>query len=419
MSVDNPAKPLVDHHAYVMSTMQNQENKDFGKESGLSLVDLDRGSQPLPLPDWLKKTVLTFFQVQAWGENLDPPTCFVTVPGDVGERFEKLKRSLLRYDLLPILREVDKPGLARLIIVPRPFSKPKPSPFWNILLLLATVVTTTLAGCYLLPRVVGLGNIPGANVHAGLLFSMSLIVILGIHEIGHKIAAKKHGVDTTLPFFIPFPTIVGTLGAIIKIRSPIPSKNALVDIGMSGPLAGFITTLIILVVGLKLSDQGLSHAANPGLGLGVPLIVRVLTKLLVGPDAAEPVWNPLILAGWVGLFVTMINLFPIGQLDGGHVGRAVMGYKNHQTMGYILILLFLFLGIDWGALTGENMLKQYFGYPGWWVWAFVCFLLVRKPHPGPLDEVSPLGFSRKLLAVVGVILFAICFMPMPITYPHP
>ncbi|MCK5832340.1 site-2 protease family protein [bacterium] len=267
----------------------------------------------------------------------------------------------------------------------------------HFLLFALTVGTTSLAGALMT------GNEPElslAFVLSGLPFSASLLGILGIHELGHYFASRYHGVNATLPYFIPFPTIIGTFGAFIKIKSAIPDRKSLFDIGFAGPAAGFIVAIPILLIGLSMSEiKPIIEVAEGQFSLGSSLIVWLFEKLIHGnlPPNSQLMIHPVGFAGWIGLWVTSINLLPIGQLDGGHIAYAALGNKAYRLARWVWIAL-LPLAILW---------------PGWLIWGLVIFFVIRLKHPPTIYDWIPIDKKRRLLSVVALIIFVITFTPKP------
>jgi len=236
----------------------------------------------------------------------------------------------------------------------------------------------------------------------GVPFSASLLAVLGIHELGHYFASRIHGVNATLPFFIPFPTIIGTFGAFIKIKSAIPDRRSLFDIGFAGPAAGFVVALPVLVIGLILSEIAPAPEIveeSGRIALGDSIIVWLAAKIIYGsiPDGMELWLHPVAFAGWIGLWVTSINLLPIGQLDGGHISYAALGEKAYKVARWVWIAL-LPLAILW---------------PGWLIWALVILFLIRLRHPPTVYDWIPLDWRRKALSVVALLVFILTFTPTP------
>lgn len=234
----------------------------------------------------------------------------------------------------------------------------------------------------------------------GLSYSLSIISILLAHEMGHYFMSKKYGIPATLPYFIPFPlSPFGTFGAIIKMKGVIVNKKALFDIGVAGPISGFLVAVPFIILGIKLSDiQSISGSAS-FIELGDPLLFKIIQQLIVGkiPPGYDLVLHPFAYAGWVGLFVTALNLLPVGQLDGGHIIYAVFGNKSRWVFfGTIAILAIISI----------------FYNPGW-VMLVIILLIFGMRHPQPLDMETEIGSKRKYIALVILIIFALSFTPAP------
>jgi membrane-associated protease RseP (regulator of RpoE activity) len=265
----------------------------------------------------------------------------------------------------------------------------------HILLFVLTFLTTLIAGAYLA------GGNPlrdPAELFMGLKFSLPLLAILGVHEMGHYTAAKRHRVVVTLPYFIPAPSFIGTFGAFIRIKSPVPHRDALLDIGAAGPIAGVLLAVPILLVGLKLSVIR-PAAGLTGIPLGESLLFRVASRAVLGeiPAGYDVVLHPMAFAGWIGLLVTALNLLPSGQLDGGHVAYAFFGPRYSDFARFIPIVL-LFLGFLW---------------TGWLIWAGMLFIMGTN-HPRLLFEDAPLSRGRRIVGILAGALLLLCFTPNPV-----
>jgi membrane-associated protease RseP (regulator of RpoE activity) len=273
-----------------------------------------------------------------------------------------------------------------------------------VILFLATVVTTLGAGAMMA------GADPFADPAAlveGIPFAAALLVILLAHEFSHYIISHRHGVRASLPLFIPAPTLAGTFGAVIRIESPIPDRRSLLEIGIAGPLAGFLVALPVAVAGLKLSHvviRSAAAAAGPdgefGIGLGNSLLFALLERLVLGPlpENASLVLHPVAFAAWIGFFVTAINLLPVGQLDGGHVLYALAGHRQ-EGISRAAVLVLAPLGFLWW---------------GWFLWGGVLLLLGLR-HPPVLAEGSPLGMRERALGVIAAALLVLTLAPAPFT----
>ncbi|MCK5118197.1 MAG: site-2 protease family protein [Candidatus Latescibacteria bacterium] len=281
---------------------------------------------------------------------------------------------------------------------------PEPRSWVNALLFAGTIITTMAAGA------MQAGVNPFSHpelLHKGIPFSATLLLILGVHECAHYLAARRWGVRATLPYFIPVPPplfMIGTMGAFIKLRSSIPNRNALVDMGASGPLAGFVVAAVVSMVGLARSEVIRMPEAMEGgaLLLGNSLLFSFLSNAVIGhlPEGYDVMLNPVAFAGWIGLFVTAINLLPFGQLDGGHVIYALFG-PRHRLIGKMTVVALLPLGIFWR---------------GWFVWAFLLLMVLGMKHPPPYDIYQPLDRRRRLIGYVAIGVFLLSFTPVPFRF---
>jgi membrane-associated protease RseP (regulator of RpoE activity) len=283
----------------------------------------------------------------------------------------------------------------------------------HVLLFLLTIATTTLVGmdhyAAFLADFRELRFLPlsgPALVVRGLWYSVTILAILGCHELGHYVACRYYDVDASLPYFLPVPiSITGTLGAFIRIREPIPQKRMLFDIGIAGPLAGFLVAVPALFIGIAMSHVVRVPADFNGFELGEPLLFKAAEWLIWGsiPDPYSLNLHPMAFAAWFGLLATALNLFPIGQLDGGHICYAVLGPRST----YVTVIS---IGI---AIT----LAAYFS-TSWIVWTglmVVMLVLFGPRHPRVADEHIPLDRQRLILALVALVIFVLCFTPAPIS----
>ncbi len=326
------------------------------------------------------------------------------------------------HNYTPLLRHYE--GQVALIAQPGVI-KPKPSNPWiNVALAVATIFSVTFTGaiyeCQCLPAT-------PAEWLTGVPMMLAIMIILAAHEFGHYFAARYHQVAVTLPYFIPLPvTLVGTMGAVIQLRSPFKTKKQLFDIGVAGPIGGLIFAMPLVIWAVANSPvQAISR--EPGSALEGNSIFYLLVKylahgqLLPSFDAyAELSFgqeflylltgiipagggidifiDSVALAAWFGLIVTALNLLPIGQLDGGHVVYCLLGDKA-RTLGMAIIVVMLFAG--------------FFLWTGWLIWAFITFFLIGPAHPPPLNDLAELDPARKLLAYAMIFIFVILFMPSP------
>ncbi len=270
----------------------------------------------------------------------------------------------------------------------------------HLVLFFLTIISTLIAGSIMQ------GGNPLSNpvdIIWGIPFSMTLMLILGCHEFGHYYYAVKHKVDATLPYFLPAPPylfIIGTFGAFIKIKSPIYKKDALLQIGAAGPIAGFVIAVPALIIGLLLSDVIAINDQYKGIILGDSLLMKIFTYIIF-PDLSDGydiLLHPIAFAGWIGLLVTMLNLLPIGQLDGGHIAYAMLGNKQ-GLVGWIAL----------GALFPLSFLSL-----NWLVWGLLIFLLMRSAkHPPIQDILTPLSKKNKYIGYLCLLIFILCFIPTP------
>lgn len=294
------------------------------------------------------------------------------------------------------------------------FSRPARERFrdrvWlHVTLLVLTIVSTTAVGALhyagfqsnFLPA--DLTVSPSLLFH-GFWYSGTILAILGAHELGHYLTCRYYQVDASLPYFLPAPIpLTGTLGAFIKIREPFPNRAVLFDIGVAGPLAGFALALPALVVGLSLSRVVPIPADLTGVELGEPLLFRGVSWLIWGatPEGYSLNLHPMGFAAWFGLLATALNLIPIGQLDGGHISHAVFGRRSST----ITLMT-----------TGAAVALTYFStsWLGWTVLMIAMLLVLGPHHPPTLDDRAPLGRDRVWLALLALIILALCFTPAPI-----
>ena len=314
------------------------------------------------------------------------------------------------------MREEGNETLGQIRLVP-PFSLKKR--LWlNIVLFVVTVFSTFFVGIswsinYKYAEVLSQNPVDTLNLADKLkdpqvitLSIIYMVVLLGIllgHEMGHFLTCRYYKIKATLPYFIPAPTLIGTLGAFIKIKSPITRKHQLFDIGVAGPLTGFILSIPALFYGISLSKA--LPPAPPRADVfvyvfGEPLIYKIFVALKFGNLPSDYVLflHPVAFAGWVGMLVTALNLFPVGQLDGGHVAYALLG-KRSRNLSRILMVAFIAMGV--------------FLWVGWFIWAFLLFFLGLR-HPRVMDEGAPLSPRRKIIGYVVILIFILSFIPDPL-----
>ena len=352
--------------------------------------------------DLLQREVGQRFPFYDMKSNINTVAFFCRIDEEtLEEKFEALRLTLLQKQYIPMIKK--EHGEYVIYVVKKPQQK-KQKPIWvNIILLIATVFTTTLAGSL---QWVDIDQVDWMNIisfpyllNGFIFFSIPLLLILGVHEMGHYFVSKKHHVDASLPYFIPLPPpfLLGTFGALISTREPIPNRKALIDIGAAGPLCGFLVAIPVSLIGFYLMQQNpIPVTSSEGsLILLPPLLLQWMQSLFSIPDTY--LIHPTLFAGWVGIFLTAVNLLPTGQLDGGHVARAILKEK-HRYLSWIVIFVL-------AALS--------FFYTGWLFFAIIILLFIGTQHQPPLNEITPLDTKRKLLGLVILIIFILSFAPIP------
>jgi len=353
------------------------------------------------------------------------------------EAYDRLTKVFYEYDITPLFRIVDD---QQTILLIKGVTKPKPSKTWvNILLFILTVISMiyvgtiyTLGGIYQGPADLDFNSLLPflkESLSGGILFTLSILAILLSHEFGHYFMARYHKTSVSLPYFLPFPNLFGTLGAVILTKEVPRNKKVLLDIGIAGPLAGLVITIPVIIIGLSTSEiNHLPPVLSEGFGFeGNSLLYLILKYLVHGMWLPMPVdfgglsplvyWikyfftglplpvggidvtmNSVALAGWAGLLVTGLNLIPVGQLDGGHLIYGIFGKRTEKLIPFIIAGLAV-LGFFW---------------TGWWLWA-VLLLVFNRKHGEPLDEITSLDKKRKIVAIIGLIAFVLVFIPVPMT----
>lgn len=351
------------------------------------------------------------------------------------EAYDQLAQSLRPLSVTPLFRQE---GQEDVILLLQGILRPRPSNPWiNALFFVLTVLSMLFAGTFyhypgpITSDIQAMWPYLVPSLLMGLAFTASMLAILLAHEFGHYLAARYHRTTVTLPYFIPFPlSPFGTMGAFIQLKEPPKNKRILLDIGIAGPLAGLVVAIPVLILGLYLSQidrlplvlragQSLSLEGNSLLYLLAKYVV--FGRLLPDPSnasVANPVlyWiqyfftgrpvpfggedvmlHPIAWAGWAGLLITALNLIPAGQFDGGHLIYVLQGKRARRLLPFILVIL-LGLGFVWS---------------GWWLWAFLIFLLGRV-YAEPLDQITALDKRRKALAIFGLVVFVLVFTPIPL-----
>lgn len=318
--------------------------------------------------------------------------------GNINEQFMKLYKILIKKNYIPMLIESGDNFIIRIIKLPEQKSPQKSK---NYILLFLTVITITVAGYRFVFNDLFFQFFPYANpILTIIAYTVALFGIISIHELGHLLAAKRYNIRASLPYFIPdpfavmpmLPTIGGTFGAIISQKTPPPNKNALFDLGFSGPIFGFIIAIIVTIIGLNLSVE--VPTTTPGEIIPSPVLFDILVILILRPSPnMDVLLHPIAYAGWVGFLITGLNLLPAGQLDGGHIARALFGKEGHKKMTYIsIIILIILLYIPMALL----------------VW----FLSRGKEHPGPLEDISDVSLIRKIGGIIALLITILSLPPV-------
>lgn len=315
---------------------------------------------------------------------------------DAESAFAILEQRFKKLGYMPVLRRIK--GQDTIFVTPAPRQKGRSRPVINLLLFLATIGTVTLGGA--LQEGYDPFRDPPSALLTGIPFAVALLAILVTHELAHFMVARARGMSQTLPYFIPMPfSPLGTFGAVIRMESPIKDRKMLFDVGLSGPLAGLVVSVIALVVGLKLSAVAAGPTGDVVMPLGTGILVDWITDLVLGPlpDDVMVILHPIAFAGWFGIFVTAMNLIPVSQLDGGHIGYAFFG-NRHRFVASVVLMGLLLMGFLW---------------TGWLFWGFFILVFGGLKHPPPLNDLTPLDTKRKLLAVLSFLLLFLLGTPRP------
>lgn len=272
----------------------------------------------------------------------------------------------------------------------------------HVVLFVLTLLTSTLVGAF---QPVEESGSWLASYLSGLWYSLPILSILGAHEFGHYLYCRKHNVDATLPYFLPAPPpfLTGTFGAVIRIREAFPSKHALFDIGVAGPIAGFVVLVPFLMLGVAMSEVRPAASADAYLKLGDPLLIQGIIRLQLGaiPEGSNVFLHPMAFAAWFGMLATALNLMPFGQLDGGHILYSLLGRRaSYVSLATLLAAVGLtFQSRSWISVT---------------VMMVIMAVLLGLRHPRVIDEHTPLDVPRKIVAACALVIFVLCFTPAPL-----
>jgi len=346
---------------------------------------------------FLARQLSGVFDVEEWHLHGGAVRFRGTLLASPEKTLEVLRQRLEPYQFVPLLSSPRE-----ILVFPAPAlatgaGPEKPWP--QVVLFAATVLTTLFVGALQ----AGVDPIADpTHLLAGLPFSVSLLSILLVHEMGHYFVARRYGVRVSLPYFIPVPLGIGTFGALIRMKSPIVDRRSLFDIGIAGPVAGLCLAIPVLMIGLRFSDI-VPAGSRLGDPLGTSLLFDLVVEATLGPlaDGMTVFLHPAASAAWFGFFITALNLLPLGQLDGGHIAYALLG-RHAEKVAFMTAIILLLLGVVL--------------WPGWLVWAFLAFMLGLK-HPPPLNDVTPLDAARRAFAVGAFILLLCLITPSP--FPRP
>lgn len=359
----------------------------------------------------VKDLVETEFQIKDAYIREETPTFIIIPEPQLEEKLKRIRTKLNVKGIDVIIRKSDE-----YLKLTAQLSKPQPAPLrrsftlnYPLILFIATIITVTISGYINASSYIDLLKILGRDETSNLYgltaaYTISVMSILGLHELAHYITCRRHNVKTTLPLFIPgIPGFspFGTFGAIIRQKSQTLNRNELFDIGISGPLVGFLVALIVSFLGYSWSvPVSMEEYARIELTMGsgqsilLPALFMFLKPhIFPGQNSYSYFLHPIAIAGWLGTLLTFLNIFPIGQLDGGHVSRAVLGPKWHRRVSYLMM----------GVMA----------FTGWWVMALLSIFLLGGKHPELLDEMSPLSKKRKIMALLLIVIFIACFTLSP------
>ena len=355
--------------------------------------------------DKMQKLVSSHFTVT---EMKVEDSVFVFKIAPFTHSFNTIKEYFEKEGYYPFLRKKED---QLYLILTQKVEQGKPNVMWNIILFLATIATTIFAGYYLSLPLVLEGKMD--NIWVGAVsFSAAIMFILGTHEMGHKWASHKNGVDATWPYFIPMPFIfIGTMGALIKSRSPMPNNNSMIQLGAAGPLCGFLVAIPVFLIGMKLSYVVPSIQPAEGetfLYFGQSILTQFLGQQVLQISPGYEVFlHPIAIAAWAAFLVTSVNLIPVGQLDGGHIVRAILGERLHRILSYALIGVMVVMGFPY--------YNPFFVWEGWLIWALVLYLIIMRARSGgAMNELEPISLNSKLLALAALVVFIITVIPIPI-----
>jgi len=339
------------------------------------------------------------------------PTFIIPSTPQIGEKIIRLKKSLKANYQIRLTQEDDH---LILQIIPLEEDTSKKASLFNypLILFIITIITVTISGYFTAKSYIDILQVLGRPLHVNeelhligltIAYTVSILSVLGLHELGHTLACRHHHIEASMPLFLPgIPLLTpGTFGAVIRQKNPALNRNQLFDIGFSGPIIGFAIALIVSLFGYSWSISVneaeymlLTSRFGEGDILFLPFLFDRLSHLIFpNSNSFTHILHPVAYAGWITTLITFLNIFPIGQLDGGHISRALFGAKWHRLISYAMICVMI--------------------VAGWWPMALMVLFLLRTNHPGTFDEVTKVSLSRKVLSVFVVIIFVSCFTLSP------
>ncbi len=347
----------------------------------------------------LYRDISEVMEILSWGYEGRHLVCRGRLKVRPSEAARAIAPRLKKYGLTAFFQAEEEGVLLKLL--PLRVKTHKSRPLLHLALFLATIVSTLMAWAWMNEHSLkDIAASPGV-LWEGVPFSFSLLVILGFHELGHYLVSRRYGLKVSLPYFIPFPNILGTMGAVIIGRSPFPDRKSLFDVGAAGPFISFVLSIAALQIGLR-SSELIKPVFTPRTFLiGGSLLYNYICSLHfpdIPPGYTYSI-TPMMFAGWVGLFVTALNLLPMGQLDGGHISYALFG-RFHSRVGKAVMGLLILIGLV-------------FNSPLWFI--IVAFVaLTAGRHGPPIDDITPLTPLRIILAFVAFLILVACFTPVPL-----
>jgi len=360
---------------------------------------LNPNTDRLELIARLRLAVGAAMSVSGYNFDLENPNGPIRLQGRLilppAKAYRHMRASLEALGYTPYLRDLpNKNDQVEVVVTPGVIPKHRSDPSVNLWLFLATVASVIFTG--------GMEG-DGFNWANGLMFAGSLLSILVVHEAGHYIVGRWRGAPVTLPYFIPLPliSIIGTMGAVIVQREPFEDRRTMLEIGIAGPLAGFLLAVPLYILGLSLSEIKAIPADGNFITMGDSLLTQTIGQFIFGyidPASGRDVFiHPIAFGAWIGLLITGINLIPAGQLDGGHIAAAILG-ERAKYLSWIAI----------AVLVGLAFVSQ-----TWLLWAVLLFFFGRA-HPAPLNQATKLDVAHYALAIAGLIVFILVFVPRPI-----